>query len=46
MIVGAKGSKIKEIGIKARKELETALQANVFLELTVKVDPKWQERFR
>ncbi len=45
MIVGAKGSKIKEIGIKARKELETALQANVFLELTVKVDPKWQERF-
>lgn len=45
MIVGAKGSKIKEIGMKARRELEDALQAKVFLDLTVKVDPKWQERF-
>jgi GTP-binding protein Era len=45
MIIGAKAIKIKAIGIQARKELEQALQARVFLELNVKVDPKWQERF-
>lgn len=45
MIVGAKGQKIKEIGMKARKELEDVLQAKVFLEMSVKVDPKWPERF-
>jgi GTP-binding protein Era len=45
MIVGAKGQKIKEIGMKARKELEEVLQTKVFLELSVKVDPKWPERF-
>lgn len=45
MIVGAKGQKIKEIGMKARKELEDVLQKKVFLEMSVKVDPKWQERF-
>lgn len=45
MIVGAKGQKIKEIGMKARKELEDVLQTKVFLELNVKVDPKWPERF-
>ncbi len=45
MIVGAKGQKIKEIGMKARKELEGVLEEKVFLELHVKVDPKWQERF-
>jgi len=45
MIIGAKGSKIKSIGMKARKELEEALQTKAFLDLTVKVDPKWQERF-
>jgi GTP-binding protein Era len=45
MIVGAKGQKIKEIGMKARKELEDVLQTKVFLEMSVKVDPKWPERF-
>ena len=45
MIVGAHGSKVKEIGTKAREELEEALQAKIYLELNVKVDPKWQERF-
>lgn len=45
MIIGAKGSKLKEIGMKARKELEEVLQQKIFLELTVKVDPKWPERF-
>lgn len=45
MIIGAKGQKIKEIGMKARKELEDVLQKKVFLEMSVKVDPKWPERF-
>lgn len=46
MIIGAKASKIKEIGTKTRKELETALDTKIYLDLSVKVDPKWQERFR
>ena len=45
MIIGAGARKIKEIGIMARKELETAMQAKVFLDLKVKVDERWQERF-
>jgi GTPase len=46
MIIGAKGSKLKEIGSAARKELEAVTNAKVFLELHVKVDPKWPSRFR
>lgn len=45
MIIGAKGAKIKEIGTKARRELEEALQTKIFLDLNVKVDPKWPEKF-
>ena len=46
MIVGAKARKLKEIGMAARKELEAATNSKVYLELKVKVDPKWQQRFR
>jgi GTPase len=45
MIIGAKGQKLKEIGTAARKELELVTGAKVFLELTVKVDKKWQQKF-
>ncbi|MBU1032889.1 MAG: GTPase Era [Patescibacteria group bacterium] len=45
MIIGAKGAKIKEIGSKVRKELEETLQSKVFIDLNVKVDPKWPIRF-
>jgi len=44
MIVGLKGRAIKEIGIAARKELETALNKKVFLELNVEADKHWLER--
>lgn len=44
MIVGAGGRAIKEIGIAARKELETALNKKVFLELEVEVDKHWETR--
>lgn len=45
MIIGAKASMIKKISMAARKELEQVTNAKVYLELDVKVDPKWPERF-
>lgn len=45
MIIGNKASMIKKIGMDARTEMEMVMNAKIFLELTVKVDPKWQERF-
>lgn len=44
MIIGRRGSKVKEIGQMARKELEQALNTKVFLELEVEVDKHWVER--
>jgi GTP-binding protein Era len=44
MIIGAGGRSIKEIGIAARKELSTALNKKVFLELEVETDKHWEER--
>ncbi len=44
MIIGAGGRAIKEIGIAARKELSTAMNKKVFLELEVETDKHWQER--
>ncbi len=44
MLIGAGASKIKEMGHTARKELETALQAKVFLDLEVEVDANWVRR--
>lgn len=45
MIIGAGAETIKKIGILARKELEAALNTHVHLQLEVKVDEKWPERF-
>lgn len=45
MIIGRGGQMLKQIGSAARKELEEVTQNKIFLELSVKVDPKWQERF-
>lgn len=44
IIIGRQGSMIKEIGIKAREELETFLNSNVYLELYVKVIKKWRDK--
>ena len=44
MIIGANGRSIKEIGIAARKELQTALNKKIFLELEVETDRHWEER--
>jgi GTP-binding protein Era len=43
ILLGEKGSMIKKIGSEARKEIEKFLQQKVFLELFVKVKPKWRE---
>ena len=42
ILIGKKGSMIREIGMRARHEIEQALGHKVFLELQVKVKPKWR----
>ena len=44
IIVGHNGSKIKEIGIKSRYDIEELLGKRVYLELFVKVIPKWRDK--
>ncbi|HLY71287.1 MAG TPA: GTPase Era [Puia sp.] len=43
IILGEKGNMIKRLGTDARKEIEEFLQRKVFLELFVKVRPKWRD---
>jgi GTP-binding protein Era len=42
IVVGKGGSVIKEIGVRARPEIEHLLGRTVFLELKVKVRPRWR----
>lgn len=44
IIIGSRGSKVKEIGIRARKELEMFLDKKVYLEIYVKTIPKWRDK--
>ncbi len=44
ILVGKNGSMIKEIGTRARTEIELLLNKKVYLELFVKVIPKWRDR--
>lgn len=41
IVVGSKGAMIKEIGTRARAKIEELLGGQVFLNLHVKVSPKW-----
>ncbi|MBI4067627.1 GTPase Era [Candidatus Gottesmanbacteria bacterium] len=43
MIIGEKGRMIKEIGMAARKELETATNQKIYIDLTVEVNTHWYE---
>ena len=43
IILGAKGSRLKEIGSRARKEMEALMGHKVHLFLHVKVAPRWEE---
>lgn len=43
IIIGDKGSMIKQVGMLARQDIEAFIQQKVFLELFVKVRPKWRD---
>ena len=42
IVVGSKGSMIKRVGSEARPEIERLLGCDVYLELNVRVQPKWR----
>ncbi|MBA2384550.1 MAG: GTPase Era [Actinobacteria bacterium] len=42
ILVGKRGEMIREIGVRARPEIERLLGRRIFLELVVKVRPKWR----
>ncbi len=44
IIIGHQGSKIKKVGMEARKDIEKFFDKSVFLELFVKVEPNWRNR--
>jgi GTP-binding protein Era len=43
IVIGAKGQMLKEVGTRARQELETLLETKVFLELHVKAQKNWRD---
>ncbi len=43
IVLGEGGKMIKELGIQARKDIEAFIGRKVFLELFVKVRPKWRD---
>ena len=43
ILIGKKGSRLKEIGTKARHGMERLLGAKVFLQLHVRVEPGWTQ---
>ena len=43
IILGDKGSMIKKLGTLARQDIENFLGSKIFLELFVKVRPKWRD---
>ena len=43
IIIGKKGSMLKTIGSAARQQIQKLISGNVYLELFVKVEPKWRQ---
>ncbi len=43
ILIGEKGSMVKKIGTNARKDIEAFIGQKVFLELFIKVKPKWRD---
>src|SRR5215467_4000234 len=43
IVIGKGGSKLKQIGTEARKELESFFETKIFLELHVKVKKNWRD---
>jgi GTPase len=44
MVIGKQGRRLKQIGTAARHELERFIGGHVYLELWVKVKPKWRDQ--
>lgn len=44
IIIGKRGAMIKEIGIRARKDIERLLGDKIFLETWVKVEDRWRDK--
>jgi GTPase len=44
IVIGEAGRRIKQIGIRARREIEKLVEVQVHLELWVKVEPRWTKR--
>ncbi|HYN95182.1 MAG TPA: GTPase Era [Pilimelia sp.] len=42
IVIGARGSRLKEVGTRARREIEALLGARVYLDLHVRVAKDWQ----
>ncbi len=43
IVIGQKGSMLKEIGTAAREQIQKLIAGKVYLELFVKVEPKWRQ---
>jgi GTPase len=43
IIIGQKGQMLKQIGTASRKQMQKLLSGKVYLELFVKVEPKWRQ---
>ena len=43
IVIGQKGQRLKKIGTMARRELEKIFPPKVYLELFVKVTPRWRD---
>ena len=46
ILIGAKGAQLRQIGAAARKGIESLVGGKVFLDLWVKVEPKWRRNER
>jgi len=43
ILIGKKGSMLKQIGSEARQQIQKLIAGNVYLELFVKVEPQWRQ---
>ncbi|MBV9963385.1 MAG: KH domain-containing protein, partial [Parafilimonas sp.] len=43
ILLGENGKMIKQLGTSARTEIENFLQHKIFLQLFIKVKPKWRD---
>ncbi|HYE66175.1 MAG TPA: KH domain-containing protein, partial [Pyrinomonadaceae bacterium] len=44
IVVGKGGERLKEVGMRARQEIERLLGQHCYLELFVKVEPGWRDK--